>query len=136
MTLRAYLLVMLLATAAAWFGWALVLMNQSPLAGAIVPFLLFYVSLFFALTGTFSLIGFFVRFHTRNDDVPFRQVAIAFRQALSYAGLVIALLILQAHRLLTIGNSLFLIGAFVLFELFFITRRKKTVASERIDSII
>ena len=130
MSLRLYLLIMSMATVAAWFGWVTVLMNQPPDAAVFLPFLLFYASLFVALIGTFALIGFLVRFHTHQEDLPFRQVALAFRQALSYAGLVIVVLILQSQRLLTLWNSFFLLGAFILLELFFLTRRRESVASD------
>ena len=126
MSLRLYLLLMSLATAVAWFGWVVVLMNQPPAAGALLPFVLFYASLFVALTGSFAIIGFLIRFHTHEEDLPFRQVALAFRQALSYAGLIVIMLILQGKRMLTLRNTFFLLGTFILLELFFLTRRRES----------
>ncbi len=134
MSLRLYLLLMSLATIVAWFGWGVVVTNQVPDPAMAMPFLLFYASLFVALTGTFAIIGFLVRFHTRQDDLPFRQVVLAFRQAISYAVLLVIVLVLQSKRLLTIWNTFFLLGAFILLELFFLTRRRENVPDNHNES--
>lgn len=117
MTLRAYLFCMSIATLLCWLAWILVVNGVDPYQTGLVGFLLFYVSLFLAGVGTFSVIGFVVRRRiVKNDDVVFRHVTHTFRQGITVSLLLIgALLLLQAH-LLTWWTALLLMLLFLVVE--------------------
>ncbi len=124
MTLKTYLTMMLLATAICWAAFVLVLTTVNPFKTNTIGFLLFYASLFLAVLGSGAVIGFIIRFIALKQELVFRQVAIAFRQAFSLAILVVALLILQSCRMLTWWNILLLITAVTMMEFFLISYRR------------
>lgn len=100
MTLTRYLLFLLFSTILCWASWLLVIFRINPnVSGAWGPFF-FYLTLFFALTGTLALIGFGIRALLFKKELPYKLVATSFRQALLLSGVVVTSLILQANQLL------------------------------------
>jgi len=126
MTLRQYLIIMGAGTALAWSSVMLIISNADPFKTRSVIFFAFYASLFLALTGTFSLIGFSARVALFKERlVVSRQVAVSFRQAVLLSFLVVLSLFLKSRSLLTAWNVLLLIAALTTLEFFFISARIK-----------
>lgn len=124
MTLRYYLILMGLGTALAWGTVALIVTMVDPASTQVVVFGVFYASLFMALTGTFSIMGFASRVVVlRKYDLIARQVAISFRQAVMLALLIVVALFLQGRSLLTWWNALLLVALLTVLESFFVTAR-------------
>ena len=89
-------------------------------------FLVFYISLFLALVGTFSVLGFVMRvILLKKHFFLSRQVAVSFRQALLLSLLITAALVLQSRSLLTWWTALLVVAALTLLEFFFITAKIK-----------
>lgn len=123
MTLSRYLLIMILATLLCWMAWFLVLFNISPFEATALSFLTFYASLFLALTGTFTVVGFLLRVWLFKEDEPrFREVQKTFRHGLLFGLLLIAAILLQSQRLLYWWNLTLLIMALAILELFFLNK--------------
>jgi hypothetical protein len=116
MTLRQYVVAMLLATFGSWGGWLLVVTSLDPVTAGWLGFGLFYVTLFVACLGTFALVGVGVRLRLVRQEPALGQVTIAFRQAVSFSALVLAALFLQSKGLLTWWNMLLLVAALTLVE--------------------
>lgn len=126
MSLSRYLLTMIAATLLCWLAWVLVLININPFGAGLTSFFIFYASLFLALVGSFTLIGFVVRVWLLKQDEPyFRQVKKTFRHGLLLAALLIFALLLQSQRLLNWWRIILLILVFALLELFFLTNSPK-----------
>lgn len=124
MSLRQYLILMSIATLLCWVAWFFVLNYTTPDSGFLTLFF-FYCSLFLAILGTFSVIGFLVRrFFVKDDEVVFRHVRRTFRQSLLLAALIIFALLLLSARLLTWWNSIILIIFFLFLEAVIFTNRK------------
>ena len=123
MSLKRYLLLMLLATILCWLAFAVVIIYINPQETGFIGFLLFYISLFLALVGTFALIGFFIRIWLVTQPI-FRQVIIAFRQAIWFACLVVFCLILQSQELLTWWTTVLFIALLAFIESFFLFGKK------------
>jgi len=87
-------------------------------------FLLFYLALFLALSGTAAILGFFIRFVGIGQDLAFRSVKAAFRQSFLFAGFFVAVLILLSQGLFTWMNVALLIISLSVLELFLISCRK------------
>ena len=121
MTLRTFLFILFLATVLAWLAWGLVLFNFAPPPGDLLALLFFYASLTLALAGTFTLLGFTLRRWQKPVVLPYRQVLIAWRQALWFTLLLLGLLILQSQQLLTWWNALLLLVALTVLEFFFLS---------------
>jgi len=114
---------MTVVTLICWIGWITVLFYIEPANSGFVGLLLFYVSLFFALIGTFSLLGFFFRVWFSRAEIIFQHVGIAFRQALLFSLLLVGSLLLQGMRTLTWWNAILFVISLAILELFFLTRK-------------
>lgn len=114
---------MTIVTLICWIGWITVIFYIDPVATSFIGLLLFYVSLFFALIGTFSLLGFFFRVWFSKTDVLFQHIGIAIRQSLFFSLLLVGSLILQGMRTLTWWNAALFIISLSILELFFLTRK-------------
>lgn len=108
-----------------WLGWIYVLATIDPTSTNWLGFLLFYLSLFLALTGTASIIGFLVRFIALKHELVFRQVKDAFRQSFLFSLLIVAALYLLSQHLFSWLNAAFLVIALTLLEYFLISYRKQ-----------
>lgn len=96
--------------------------NINPTEAGGVGFVIFYLSGFLALVGTFSLLGFFLRVWFSHEQVIFRHLGISFRQAVLFALLLIVALILQGERYLTWWNMLMLVAFLTVVEFVFISK--------------
>ena len=124
MTLKTYLIIMLLATAICWSALAVVINIVDPETTNNIGFTLFYVSLFLSLVGTSAIVGFLFRFIAMRKELVFRQVFIAFRQSFLFSAVIIAAFILQSFRMLTWYNALFLVIAVTVLEFFLISYKR------------
>jgi hypothetical protein len=97
---------------------------MNPMQAGFLAILLFYLSLCFSLIGSFALVGFLFRWLVAKDDLAYKHVNIASRQAVLFTGLIILTLFLQSQRYLTWWNLLILVVVAGLVELFFISYKK------------
>jgi len=123
MTIKTYLWGMLLSTLISFTAWYLVLENVDPSSAHLPGFLLFYFTLFFALTSLFSLAGFYLRRRIFEDRIEFRQAEIAFRQGMFLAVTFVGLLILQGERRLDIYSSFIFVIFVVFMEFYFLVKK-------------
>lgn len=121
MTLRAYLIIMSLATGICWMTFVVVLNMIDPFVTNRIGFALFYGSLFLAIMGTASIVGFLVRFACLKHELAFRSVKAAFRQSFLFALLIVATLFLNSQGFLTWLNLILLVAGLSLMEYFLIS---------------
>lgn len=124
MTLRQYLIWMLIGTCVAWGACYLVVLYLNPNTAGNIGLLFFYLSLFLSISGTLTLIGFGWRYWRHSDEVLFLQVTISFRQGALLAFMVVGALFLQANSLLTWWNLGLLIIGLTLLEFFWLSGRR------------
>lgn len=125
MTLRQYLILMSVGAAICWLAWFFVLGSIDPNQAGFFGFLFFYSSLFLALAGTFSVIGFLIKkIILKNDQIVFHHVKSTFRQSMLVAAVIILGLILLQLKLLTWWNAILLLMLFVAIEGIIFTNRK------------
>lgn len=114
-----------LGTALCWVTWWLIVSASDPLQAPWFIFFFFYTSLFLALLGTFSLLGFLWRISKqKHEEVLFRHVRKTFRQGIFFAALVTAALYLRAHELFNWWSTLLLIFFLVAIESIFLTHTR------------
>lgn len=122
MTLSRYLISMIVGTLLSWGAWFFVMFQTDPVEANLLSFIIFYISLFLALVGTLSIVGFSIRAALNKSKEPyFRQVKKAFRHGLLFSLLIIISLILQGQRMLNWWNLLILVMLVIFFELYFLT---------------
>ena len=125
MSLYKYLIILSICTGLCWLAWFFVLFFVNPFQAGFLALIFFYVSLTFALIGTFSILGFLFRWRIlKTDELAYKGVNIASRQSVLFTLLIIAALILQSQRYLTWWILLILIVFAGLIELFFISYKK------------
>jgi hypothetical protein len=125
MTLRNYLAVMTFLTIICWGIFIFVAKTIDPFSTNWLGFLLFYVSLFIALSGLGSLLGFVIRFIILKRGLAFNLVKLSFRQSFLFSSFLVIALFLQAKDLLSILNLIFLILIFSVLEIFLMSNRKR-----------
>ena len=124
MTLKKYLMVTAVATAICWTVFLFVASVVNPEATSWLGFLLFYLALFMAISGTASLIGFLVRFVALHRELAFYAVKVAYRQSFLFALFIIITLILLSQGLFTWLNLSMLIVIFVIIEMMMVHSQK------------
>lgn len=122
MSLKKYLIGMGLATLLCWAAWGLILFYIDPYVAGITGLVCFYLSLFFALTGTFTLIGLTLRIWFSHNEIIFAYVGVSFRQAVLLASVIGGCLILQQLRVLNWWDGSLLAISIGLLEFYFMTR--------------
>jgi len=124
MTLKSYLWVMGALTIVCWGVFVFLAGLINPTATNFIGFLLFYLALFLALSGTAALIGFIIRLVSKKEKLAFNLVKLAFRQSFLFALFIVVLLILKAQHLFNWLNLLLLVIIFTILELFLISYKK------------
>ncbi len=123
--MRQYLVLMSIGAVVCWLAWFFVLGSVDPSQSGIFGFIFFYTSLFLALAGTFSVIGFLVKkIVLKNDQIVFHHVKSTFRQSMLTAGVIIFGLILLQIKLLAWWNAILLLLLFAAIEAVVFTNRK------------
>jgi hypothetical protein len=114
---------MSLLTLFCWLAWLVVLYYINPTEAGLIGFLLFYFSLFVAVFGTFSLLGFFIRVWFSKEEVIFRHLGIATRQSLWFALLLVGTLAMKGANFMRWWSILLLMLFLILLEFFFLSRK-------------
>lgn len=119
------MIIMSIASAVCWAVWTAVIFFYDPQTAGTVGFTLFYASLFLAVLGTFSVIGFIIRAKIiKNEEVVFRYVKKTFRQGFIFSCFITLTLLLLQIRLLTWWNFFLLVVFYIFLEAIIFTQRK------------
>lgn len=123
MTLRTYLILNIISTIVCFVAWALIVLNIDPSSNNLLGLVLFYLSLFFALSGLFSFIGFWARRKIIVNKAEFSQVGISFREGVLLSFMFVGMLFLQSMSLLNTFNAAAFIIAVCLTEFYIMSKR-------------
>ena len=123
MGIRLYLLSMSLGTILCAVAWVQIIRTSDPHTAPWFIFLFFYATLFLALVGGFSLVGFLWRiWRKREAMVLFRHVRKTFRQGVLFALLITSAVFLKSQALLTWWSTMIVILILVLIESVVLTK--------------
>ncbi len=134
MSLRQYLFLLSLGTAASLASWFVVLLAINPVTSGGLVFVAFYVTLGFGLAGLFSMVGTTVR-ASRAPEAKVRPlVTRSLRQGVLLTLLVLSTLFLMAAGLFTgLLGFLVVVGAGLL-EMFFLFGDQRADRGQEVDS--
>lgn len=125
MSLRQYITIMLLATVLCWVSFGFVVMNIDPFDAGYLSFAFFYISAFFSLMGTLSLIIFgFYSIFSGNNEPLYRIVQNSFKDGVILSLVMITLLYLQGNDLLNVWNTLIFTGVLLSLSIFLFFNKK------------
>lgn len=119
MTHHKYISIIGLAGFLAWFAWFLVVNSLSPFETLGLSLGFFFLTLFIALTCTFTVIGFYFRLWLFRNEIFYKHINIAFRQGLFLSILGVFTLVLQMLKVLSWWSGVLLIAFAVLLEFYF-----------------
>jgi len=125
MSLKKYLNLMSILTIICWLFWVFVIFFVNPEETGLIGFILFYFSLFLAMVGTTTIIGFIIRTRFIKKEPVFKRVETSFRQGIWLSLLVVGLFLLQNLGVLRWWNGLFLFLFLMFLEFFFLSSRKQ-----------
>ena len=119
MSLRQYIVTMILATILCWVSFGFVVVNIYPYDAGSLSFLFFYLSTFLSLMGTLSLIifGFHSMLSKKNEPL-YKLVQDSFKDGVVLSTLLTSLLYLQGKNLLTIWNTMILVSVLLSLSIF------------------
>jgi hypothetical protein len=122
MSFQAYVWAMGVASLMAWLGWVVVLFRVDPTETGAIGLLLFYVTLFAGLSGTFAVGGVLYRiFVLKRQQLVMREVRISFRHAVMVALVAALSLALSAQAWLSWWNMLGIVCLASFIEYVFVT---------------
>lgn len=117
MTIRNYLIGMSVSTVLCFGAWILVTINTDPSSASVFGFLMFYLTLFLALSSFFSLAGFYFRRKVFEHITEFKQIESAFRQGLFLSVITVGMLILQGERALNLYSAFVFVVLVIVAEM-------------------
>jgi len=127
MLLRGYLIIMVVATAVCWSAFSYIVQTVNPEITNWVGFLLFYLSLFFSIVGSASILGFIIRFIALKNKLVLSSVRDAFRQSFLFSFFIVAILYLLSKDLFSWLNLILLIVGLSVLEFFILSYSKNKV---------
>lgn len=124
MSFRWFLIVMALASTAAWIGWVFVVHSVDPAHSGFLGFLLFYLTIFIAVLGTSVFFGTLIRVWMRPQELVYCHTVRSFRQGIILTCLFLGALFLLSFDLLRWWSGGLLIILFSLVELLFVNKKQ------------
>jgi len=118
-----YLAIIALAGLISWVAFWLVIEKLDPFESTGLAVGLFFISLFFALTSTFSIAGYYIRRWLNKNEIFYGHINVALRQGILLSTITLGCLLFQLLRVLTWWSGLLLIGAVTMIE-FYLTAKE------------
>ena len=122
MTHGYYIIGIFITAILGWASWLVVINNISPFISGYLALVLFYASLFIALTGTFSILNYYLRITINKGKNYFQHLNTALRQGSLLSMMVCIGLAFQRLRVLTWWDALLLLIIVLLIEYYFMSR--------------
>ncbi|MBT7484156.1 hypothetical protein HN748_04775 [Candidatus Peregrinibacteria bacterium] len=119
---KRYILTIGLTAAVSWLAWGIVLTKLDPYESTSIALGLFFLSLLFALIGSFTLLGFGLRRWVGQDELHEQHLGVSLRQ-----GVLLSICTILCIAFLMVGvlkwwNGLLLVTIAVLLEMFITSR--------------
>jgi hypothetical protein len=122
MTLKSYIWGMRILALISLSALGFVVFYVDPENSGISGKVIFYLFLFFSLSGIFDLIFIFARRKMVGGETALATIGLSFRQSVLLAVLATGLLLLQSARALVWWDGLLVVAAVFLVELYFLSR--------------
>ena len=122
MTHHRYISIIGLAGSFSWAAWFLVILRMDPSKATGLALIFFYITLFLALSCTFTVFGFYFRVWLFKNEIFYKHINVALRQGVFLGLIAVFCLVFQMLRVLTWWSGLLLIVIAVLLESYFSAR--------------
>lgn len=123
MKLKSYVWGMILLDMILLIAFYLVADNVDPIKSGTAGKALFYLVLFFFLSGLFNLLLMGARKTFLGSEMAIYGLGLSLRQGILLSILAVSLLILQSYRMLVWWDGLLVLAGVFLLELYFLSRK-------------
>ncbi len=117
-----YIAIIGIAGLISWIAFFLVINKLDPFESTSLALALFFVSLAFALTSTFTVIGYYLRVWINKKEIYYDHINVSLRQGILLTLIAIGSLLFQLIGVLTWWSGLLLIGAITMIEFYVVAR--------------
>ncbi len=122
MTHQRYIMIIGSAALISWLAFYLVIEKLDPWASTGLALALFFISLFFALTCTFTVIGFYIRVWFNKNEIYYDHINVSLRQGILLTLIALGCLLFQLLGVLTWWSGLLLIAAVTMIEFYLVAK--------------
>ena len=119
MPLLRFMAILAFGTVLSWAAWLVTVFRLDPYTDGTFAVALFMISAFLAVSGTLTIIGFFLRYWLEEQKIIFRQFAVAGRQALVLTSGLAIVAGLQLGSMLHLWSAILVLMLVIIVELFF-----------------
>lgn len=124
MKITYYIIILIFSTIITWINWIFIITMIDPDTASIFDYILFYLSLFFALMGIIIFSGLLVHAKVSQKYSIQRRIQLSTRHGILLAFFLVGSLWLQSFRLLNWINIFLFILILTIIEFFFITKKR------------
>ena len=124
MTHNRYLSIIGAAGVLSWLAFLVVINKLDPFESTGLALGMFYLSLFFALTCTFTVVGFYFRVWLNKNEIYYNHINIALRQGLLLTVIALGCMTFQLLGVLTWWSGLLFIACVTMVEFYFMARQQ------------
>lgn len=117
-----YIIIIFIATMLSWTSFLLIINRLSPFVSGYLALTLFYLSLFIALMGSFTLLNYYTRLVFKKEKIKLYDLNIAIRQSALMSIFICISLAFQRLRILNLWDALLLFIIIALTEYYFISK--------------
>ncbi len=122
MTHQKYIMIIGSAALVSWLAFWLVIDKLDPFASTGLALALFFISLFFALTATFTIVGFYIRVWFNRNEIYYDHINVSLRQGILLTLIALGCLLFQLLNALTWWSGLLLIAAITMIEFYLVAK--------------
>lgn len=122
-----YIAIIAISGLLAWVSWFLVLTKLSPYESTGLAFSFFFITLFIALSATFTTLGFYFRLWLFRNEIFYKHINVSLRQGVFLSLIAVFCLVFQVMRVLSWWSGLLLVSIAVLLEFYFSSRDSELV---------
>lgn len=122
MTHSKYLTIIAVAGLLSWAAFVVVLNKLNPYESPFLALPFFFASLFFALTCTFAIAGFYFRVWLYKNEIFYGHINVSLRQGFLLSIIACGVTLFQLLSVLTWWTGLLFVLAITMLELYFSAR--------------
>ncbi|MFA5420818.1 MAG: hypothetical protein WC280_02215 [Patescibacteria group bacterium] len=123
MSLKRYLIIMTFLSLILWLAFSFIAVVIEPDTVNWIGMLFFYSSLFLALSGTFTLLGFFIRYSILKKGLSLHISKKSFRQSFLLSSLIVSVLFMLSQSLFSWLNVIIIILILSFLEYIFMSEK-------------
>jgi hypothetical protein len=124
MTHNRYLLFVGIAALVSWAAWYIVISKLDPFESTGLALSLFFLSLFFALSCTLTIFGFYFRLWLNKNEIYSNHIIVAFRQGIELTIISLGCIFFLILGVLNWWSGFLLILCVSLVEFYFIAKQE------------